>query len=163
MKKRLQKWSLILSSAFPSATNPYWRALPLRRMKSLLAGVFFTGAVVGFAADLAQLNVQRLGRGLFWPVLFGAAAVYALVSRIKRVRPVFLIFIVVLVPYLAGGLSGLGWTGLGWLTYPISLTVSPWPLPQALKERIVFDAVGNFAGIAQARPRSLASRGCRVD
>ena len=125
MKKRLQKWSLILSSAFPSATNPYWRALPLRRMKSLLAGVFFTGAVVGFAADLAQLNVQRLGRGLFWPVLFGAAAVYALVSRIKRVRPVFLIFIVVLVPYLAGGLSGLGWTGLGWLTYPISLTVSP--------------------------------------
>jgi len=117
-------------------------------MKSLLAGVFFTGAVVGFAADLAQLNVQRLGRGLFWPVLFGAAAVYALVSRIKRVRPVFLIFIVVLVPYLAGGLSGLGWTGLGWLTYPISLTVSPWPLPQALKERIVFDAVGIWISVA---------------
>ncbi len=75
MKKRLQKWQVILSSAFPSATNPYWRALPLRRMKTLLAGVFFTSAVLGFAADLGQLNVQRVGRGFFWPLFFGAAAV----------------------------------------------------------------------------------------
>jgi hypothetical protein len=38
MKKRLQEWRVILSSAFPSASNAYWRALPLRRMKTLLAG-----------------------------------------------------------------------------------------------------------------------------
>ena len=47
MQKRLQEWRVILGSAFPSASNPYWRALPLRRMNSLLAGVFFTSAVAG--------------------------------------------------------------------------------------------------------------------
>ena len=113
MRKTLQKWQETLSSAFPSASNPYWRALPLRRMKSLLAGTFFVTAVAGFAVDLAQLNVRPLGRGLFWPVLFGAAGVGVLISSVKRVRPVFLIFIVILVPWLAGGLSGLGWTGTG--------------------------------------------------
>lgn len=116
-------------------------------MKSLLAGAFFTSAVVGFAADLVQLNVPRLGRGFFWPVLIGAAAVFALVTGIKRVRPIFLIFIVILVPWLAGGLSGLGWTGLGWVTYPISLLVTPWPIPQALKARLVFDAIGIWISV----------------
>jgi serine phosphatase RsbU (regulator of sigma subunit) len=147
MKRSLQKWRLTLSSAFPTASNPYWRALPLRRMKSLLAGAFFTSTVVGFAADLAQLNVPPLGRGFFWPVLFGAAAVGVLVSNVKGVRPVFLIFIVVLVPYVAGGLSGIGWLGLGWLTYPISLAVTPWPIPQTLKVRILFDAIGIFISV----------------
>jgi hypothetical protein len=113
-------------------------------MKSLLAGTFFVTAVAGFAADLAQLNVRPLGRGLFWPVLFGAAAVGALISSIKRVRPVFLIFIVILVPWLAGGLSGLGWMGLGWLAYPISLLATPWPVPQSLKSRVLFDAIGTL-------------------
>lgn len=147
MKNKLQKWQVTLSTAFPSPSNPYWRALPLRRMKGLLAGVFFINAVVGFAADLAQLNVPRLGRGFFWPVLFGAAAVGVLVANVKRVRPVFLIIIVVLVPYIAGGLSGLGWLGLGWLSYPILLLVTPWPIPQALKVRVLFDAIGIFISV----------------
>jgi serine phosphatase RsbU (regulator of sigma subunit) len=82
MKKWLQKLRVILSSAFPSAASPYWRALPLRRMKSLLAGVFFSG------------------------------------------------------------LAGLGWLGLGWFTYTISLLVTPRPMPQAMKARILFDAIG---------------------
>ena len=146
MKKSLQKWRLTLTSAFPSASNPYWRALPLRRMKSLLAGVFFTTAVVGFAADLLQLNIRPLGRGFFWPVFYGAAAVGVLVSNVKRVRPVFLTFVIVLAAYtsiwIAGRLSGLGWLGLGWSTYPISLAVKPWPIPQELKVRILFDAIG---------------------
>src|SRR5580700_9581122 len=79
MRKKFQKWRGILSSAFPSASNPYWRALPLRRMKTLLAGTFFVTAVAGFAADLAQLNVRPLGRGLFWPVFIGTVAVGFLV------------------------------------------------------------------------------------
>ena len=66
-------------------------------------------------------------------------------TTIKRVRPIFLIFIVVLAMYtsiwLAGGLAGLGW-GLGWLTYSISLVFAPWPIPQGLRVRIVFDAIG---------------------
>lgn len=146
MKKRLQQWQVILSSAFPSASNPYWRALPLRRMKGLLAGAFFTSAVIGFGADLLQPSVQPLGRGFFGPVLFGAGAVGVLVTTIKRVRPILLIVIVLLAMYasiwLAGGLSGLGWRGLGWLTYSISLVFAPWPLPQTLKERVFIDAIG---------------------
>jgi len=151
MKKRLQKCLAILSTAFPTASSPYWRALPIRRMKSLLAGVFFTASVVGFAFDLMQLHARPLGGGFFWPILFGATAVGVLVTRIKRVRPIFLIFIVVLAAYtsiwLAGGLSGLGWLGLGWLTYSISLVFAPWPIPQALRVRILFDSIGIWLGV----------------
>ena len=121
-------------------------------MKRLLAGVFFTTAVVGFVADLLQLNVQPLGRGFFWPLFFGTASVGILVSNVKRVRPVFLILpLVVLAAYtfirIAGGLSELGGQGLGWLTYPISLSVTPWPIPHALKVRILFDAIGIFISV----------------
>lgn len=140
MKKWFQKLRMILSSAFPSAASPYWRALPLRRMKSLLAGVFFSTAVVGFAGDLVELNVKPLGRGFFWPAFFGAGAVVGLVATIKRLRSPVLIFIVVC--WIGGGLAGLGWLGLGWFTYTISLLVTPWPMPQAMKARIVFDAIG---------------------
>jgi len=146
MKKRLQKWQVILSSAFPSASNAYWRALPLRRMKTLLAGGFFTFAVVGFVADLLLLNAPPLGREFFWPALFGAAAVGVLVAQIKRVRSIFLVFMIVLATYtaiwIAGGLSGLGWRGLGWLTYSISLLFAPWQVPHAMKARILLDAIG---------------------
>ena len=145
MKKRLQEWRVILGSAFPRASNPYWRALPLRRMKRLLAGTFFTSAVVGFAADLLQLNVQRLGRGLFWPFLLGAVALSILLANIKRVRPILAIFIVALAIWIAGGLSGLGWLGFGWLTYSISLVLAPWPIPEALRARVLFDAIGVWA------------------
>ena len=145
MKKRLQEWRVILGSAFPRASNPYWRALPLRRMKRLLAGTFFTSAVVGFAADLLQLNVQRLGRGLFWPFLLDAVAVSILLANIKRVRPILAIFIVALAIWIAGGLSGLGWLGFGWLTYSISLVLAPWPIPEALRARVLFDAIGIWA------------------
>ena len=109
-------------------------------MKSLLAGVFFSTAVVGFAGDPVQLNVQPLGRGFFWPAFFGAGAVVGLVATIKRLRSPILIFIVVC--WIGGGLAGLGWLGLGWFTHIISLLATPWPMPQALKARIVFDAIG---------------------
>lgn len=116
-------------------------------MKSLLAGAFFTSAVIGFAVDLVQLNAQRLAQGFFWPVLFGAAVVSGLVTTIKRGRPIAAIFFVVLAVYtsiwLAGGLSGLGWTP-GWFAHSITLVMAPWPLPQALKERVLFDAIGIF-------------------
>jgi len=146
MRKEFQKWRGILSSAFPSASNPYWRALPLRRMKSLLAGTFFVTAVAGFAADLAQLNVRPLGRGLFWPVFIGALAVGFLVCSIKGVRPVFHIFLLLIVgilaKWLAGGMSGLGWTGSGLLTYRFFPLEASWPIPQSLKSRVLFDAIG---------------------
>lgn len=140
MKNWLQRLRVILSFAFPSAASPYWRALPLRRMKSLLVGMFFTSAVVGFAADLMQLNVPPLGRGFFWPAVIGAGAVGALVANIKKVHSIILILIVFF--WIAGGLVGLGWLGLGWFTYTISFLVTPWSIPQAMKARVLFDAIG---------------------
>jgi sigma-B regulation protein RsbU (phosphoserine phosphatase) len=115
-------------------------------MKSLLVGTFFISAVVGFAADLLQLNSQSLGRGFFWPALFGSAAVSILVAKIKRVRPIFLVVFVILSTctaiWVAAGLSGLGWSGLHWLTDSISLVFSLWPIPQAMKARVFFDSIG---------------------
>jgi serine phosphatase RsbU (regulator of sigma subunit) len=87
-----------------------------------------------------ELNVKPLGRGFFWPAFFGAGAVVGLVATIKGLRSPVLIFIVVC--WIGGGLAGLGWLGLGWFTYTISLLVTPWPMPQAMKARIVFDAIG---------------------
>ena len=145
MKKKLQQRSGILSTAYPTASSPYWRSLPIRRMKTLLAGVFVSASVIGFAFDLLQLPLPPLGRGFFWPLVLGAAAVGVLVTRIKRV-PIFLLSIVVLV-WLAGGLSGLGWFGLGWLTYPTSLIWAPSPIPQTLRMRILFDAISIWLGV----------------
>ncbi|HVO81897.1 MAG TPA: PP2C family protein-serine/threonine phosphatase [Terriglobales bacterium] len=115
-------------------------------MKTLLAGVFVSASVVGFAFDLLQLPLPRLGWGFFWPFVLGTAAVGVLVSRIKRV-PILLLSIVLLI-WVAGGLSGLGWYGLGWLSYPTSLVWAPSPIPHALRMRIVVDAIGVWWGVA---------------
>jgi hypothetical protein len=146
MKKRIEQWRGMLSTAYPTASSPYWRKLPLRRMKSLLAGVFFSVAVVGFAFDLLQLPLPPLARGFFWPLVLGGTAVGLLVTQIRRV-PILLVAIVVLV-WFVGGLSGLGWFGLGWLTYPTSLIWAPSLIPRAMAVRILFDAIGVWACIA---------------
>jgi hypothetical protein len=146
MNKSLQEWKALLGSAFPSGANPYWRALPVSRMKGLLLGTFFISAVVGFAADLLLLNSHWLGRGYFWPALFGSAAVGILVAKIKRVRPIFLAVFVFISTcttiWVVVGLSGLGWSGLHWLTDSISLAVYRWPIPQTMKARLLFDSIG---------------------
>jgi hypothetical protein len=67
MKKKLRRWLAGVSSAFPSAFSPYWRVLPLGRVKMLLAGYFFVSAATGFAFDLLQLNAFRVGGGFFGP------------------------------------------------------------------------------------------------
>ncbi len=65
MKRKLQTWLAGLGSAFPTAFSPYWRALPMTRMKLLLAGTFFVTSATGFAFDLMQLNASRVGQGFF--------------------------------------------------------------------------------------------------
>jgi len=146
MNKSLQEWRTLLGSAFPSGDNPYWRALPISRMKGLLLGTFFISAVVGFAADLLLINSHWLGRGFFWPALFGSAAVGILVAKVKRVRPIFLAAFVFVSTcttiWVVVGLSGLGWSGLHWLTDSISLAVYRWPIPQTMKARLLFDSIG---------------------
>lgn len=146
MKKTIEQWRGMLSTAYPTASSPYWRKLPLRRMKSLLAGLFFSAAVVGFAFDLLQLPFPRLARGFFWPLVLGGAAVGGLVSKIKK-TPIVLVATVVLV-WLFGGLSGLGWFGLGWLIYPFSLVWAASPIPHAMTVRILFDAIGVWVCVA---------------
>ncbi len=100
----LHKWLAGVRSAYPSAFSPYWRALPIGRMRKLLMGTFFTASVVGFAIDLLQLNHQRLGGGFFWPIFGGAMAAGIQAARIKKIQldlPLSLLMVVV-----------------GWLTEP---------------------------------------------
>lgn len=144
MKKRLQQWLGAWSTAYPTASSPYWRSLPIGRMKTLLVGVFFSASVIGFAFDLLQLPLPPLGRGLFWPLVLGGSATGLLLTRIKRI-PIFLLFMALLF-WLVGALSGLGWYGEGWLFYPISLMVTPSPIPQTMRMRILFDAIGIWVG-----------------
>ncbi len=134
MKKKLRRWLAGVSSAFPTTFSPYWRVLPLRRMKMFLAGYFFVGAAGGFALDLLQLNASRVGGGFFWPVLVGIGAMTLRTAVIKNVRLVPLLFLLV----------GVG----AWLGYWASHVSTPFPVPVAVHRRVLFDAIGILVGIS---------------
>jgi serine phosphatase RsbU (regulator of sigma subunit) len=127
MNKLLHKWWGGLGTAYPSAASSYWRTMPLGRLKKLLAAAFFTVSVFGFVLDLLLLNHPHLGRGLVWPLLMGAMAAGTLAARIKRTRlytPIHLILLAVcclalILPYTSARL----------------------PVPEALKQRVAFDAI----------------------
>ncbi|MGB9405879.1 MAG: PP2C family protein-serine/threonine phosphatase [Candidatus Acidiferrales bacterium] len=133
MKKKLRTWLAGVSSAFPSAFSPYWRVLPLGRMKMFLAGYFFVGAAGGFAFDLLQLNASRVGGGFFWPVLVGTGAMALRAAGIKRVRVIPLLFLLVVLT--------------AWLGYRASHVSTPLPVPVAVQRRVLFDAIGTLIGI----------------
>src|SRR5271167_4524312 len=133
MKKKLRTWLAGVSSAFPTAFSPYWRGLPLGRMKMFLAGYFFVGAAGGFAFDLLQLNASRVGGGFFWPVLIGTGAMAARAAAIKRVRLVPLLFLLVVLTASLG--------------YWASHVSPPLPVPVAVHRRVLFDAVGILVAI----------------
>jgi len=134
MKKKLRTWLASVSSAFPTTFSPYWRMLPLGRMKMFLAGYFFIGAAGGFALDLLQLNASRVGGGFFWPVLVGTGAMALRAAAIKRVRVIPLLFLLVVL--------------IAWLGYRSS-HVSTLPPPRvAVHRRVLFDAIGTLVGIA---------------
>jgi hypothetical protein len=133
MKKKLRRWLAGASSAFPAAFSPYWRALPLGRMKIFLAGYFFLGAAGGFAIDLLQINAPRVGGGFFWPVLVGTGAAALRAAGIKRVRLIPLL----LLPLVA----------TAWLGYRASHVSMPLPVPDAVHRRVPFDAIGILVGI----------------
>lgn len=128
MKNWLHKWLSGLGSAFPHAFSPYWGTLPIARMKLYLAGSFLIASAAGFCFDLLQLNASRLGRGFYWPILVGASATAILVAVIKKVRLTPLLYLLA--------------CGLGWLGYRASHGSTPFPVPEALHGRVVFDAWG---------------------
>ena len=134
MKKKLRTWLAGVSSAFPTAFSPYWRTLPLGRMKMFLAGYFLIGAAGGFALDLVQLNASRVGGGFFWPVLMGTGAMTLRAAAIKRIRLIPLLFLLFVVA--------------AWLGYWASHVSTPLPVPVAVHRRVLFDAVGILLGIA---------------
>ena len=133
MKKKLRTWLAGVRSAFPTAFSPYWRVLPLGRMKMFLAGYFFVGAAGGFAFDLSQLNASRVGGGFFWPVLVGTGAMALRAAGIKRFRVIPLLFLLVILT--------------AWLGYWASHVSLPLPVPVAVHRRVLFDAIGILVGI----------------
>jgi Stage II sporulation protein E (SpoIIE) len=134
MKKKLRTWLAGVGSAFPTTFSPYWRTLPLGRMKMFMAGYFLVGAAGGFAFDLFQLNASRIGGGFFWPVLAGTGATALRTAAIKRVRLIPLLFLLFLLT--------------AWLGYWASHVSTPLPVPVAVHRRVLFDAIGILLGIA---------------
>jgi Stage II sporulation protein E (SpoIIE) len=122
-----------LRARYAAATDPYWRALPMRSMRKLLASMFFTSGAVGFATDLLLLNYQSLSRGFFWPLFSGAIGSAAVAVRIKRIR---------LLPVL-----GLIMVAAYWLAVRVAFQSPALSDSAALKRRVVFDAIGILAGI----------------
>jgi hypothetical protein len=128
MDKGFRTWLDALGSAYPTALSPYWRALPLARMKRLLAGTFFTGAVGGFAVDLLQIGARPLGVGFFWPVFLGLLVSSLLATRIKKIRLVL--------PAML--LAGLMLWAASWAVRHATHNA----IPEVLYRRISRDAVG---------------------
>lgn len=133
MKRKLRTWLAGVGSAFPTTFSPYWRRLPLRRMKMFLAGYFFVGAAGGFAIDLWQINASRVGGGFFWPVLVGTAATALRTAAIKRFRVIPLLFLLFVVA--------------AWLGYRASQVATPLPVTVAVHRRVLFDAIGILVGL----------------
>ena len=104
----------------------------MRSMARLLAAAFILSGGVGFAIDLLLLNYQPLVRGLFWPVYSGTLGIATLAARIKRLRLVPLLLLIYVV-------------GL-WLGVRLSFYSPASPDVEALKRRVIFDAIGILAG-----------------
>ena len=131
MKTSVQTW---LSGRWAAGMgSAYWQALPMRSVGRLLAPAFILSCGFGFAIDLLLLNYQPLARGFFWPVYSGTLATATLAARIKRrlrLVPVLLLMT----------LAGL------WLGVRISFRSPAPPDVEALKRRVVFDAIGILVG-----------------
>ena len=132
MSNRLEKWRAGLVTAYPNFSIPYWRALPLGRMKKLLAGVFFTTVGAGFALDLFQIDHPPLAHGLFWPIFCGAMAVSVFTARVKRPRLALTVWALMIV--------------LGAIAFRAARN-SGNSLPGGLSRRVGLDAVGIWLGV----------------
>jgi hypothetical protein len=132
MSNRIDKWRAGLFSAYPNFSSPYWRTLPLGRMKKILMGVFFTTAGAGFALDLFQIDHPPLAHGFFWPVFGGTMAAGVLAARIKRPRLAFVVWALMVV--------------LAVIAFRTAST-SGNSLPGGLSRRVGFDAVGIWLGV----------------
>jgi hypothetical protein len=119
-------------SGYPNFSSPYWRALPLGRMKKLLVGVFFITAGVGFAVDLFLIDHPPLAHGWFWPLFLGVMAASVFAARIRRPRLALLAWLLIVV--------------LAIIAFRIASN-SRGSFPGRLNRRVGFDAVGIWLGV----------------
>ena len=133
MKTTVQTWFSDRWAKHTISEPAFGRMLPLRNMGKFLAAAFITWCAVGFVIDLLLLNYQPLARGFFWPIYFGTlgAAVFA-----ARMRGGFRHVLVLLV-IMGAGL---------WLAVRISFHSSAPPDVEAMRRRVVFDAIGILVG-----------------
>lgn len=92
LMKQLRGTVKALRTAFPSASSPYWRTLPLRHMKRLLAGTFLLASLAGFSANLIMLERRAVLHDLFWPLLLGSVATGMALVSLRKPRWVPLAF-----------------------------------------------------------------------
>lgn len=133
MKTSLQEWFSDRWARHTISEAAFGRMLPIQSMRKFLVAAFITWCAVGFVIDLLLLNYQPLARGLFWPIYSGTfgAAVFAV-----RIRGRFLLMIGLLLM-----------TGAGlWLAVRISFHSSASPDVEAMRRRVVFDAIGILVG-----------------
>jgi phosphoserine phosphatase RsbU/P len=121
-----------LRTTHPSASSPYWRALPLRRMKRLLLGTFVLSSVAGFALNLVLINHRQLLRGLFWPLLISSIVTVGLVIRLTRPRWA--------IPFLALA------CGIVWLAARPQVLSPVLANAHDLEGRLFFNAIGIWLG-----------------
>ena len=131
MSNRSDKWAALLSG-YPNFSSPYWRTLPLRRMKRLMVGVFLITGGVGFAVDLFQIDHPPLAHGLFWPIFLGTMAASVFAARIKRPRLAVLAWLLMVV-----------FSAIAFRT----AIRSGDSLRGRLNRRVGFDAVGIWLGV----------------
>jgi hypothetical protein len=133
MNKKSEKWSDAVKSAFPSALSPYWRTMPIGRMKKLIVARLLSFLGVGCLLDLLQIRAQPLAHGLYWPTLLGVMGTALFIARVKRPRLFLPLDLLMFLGLL-----------LGYLQVRASPTV---PITEADFPRILADTLGALIGM----------------
>jgi hypothetical protein len=134
MKTRISTLIEALRTMNPSGSNPYWRSLPIRRMKRLLLGTFLLASVIGFATNLTLLDRRPLLHGFFFPLAIACVATCILVIRLTKPRWVLLVILLA--------------TALLWSAAQAQSRAPALPQPRNMRADLVFNAFGIWIGAA---------------
>lgn len=137
-RRKTREWTRAVGEGFrttqPSASNPYWRALPLRKTKRLLVGTFFLSSIPGFAVNITNLHQPQLLHGFFWPLLLSSITTAILLVRLTRGRRWVIPTIV-----LAAGLV--------WLAVRFQGSLPTLATVHHLQRQLLFNAIGVCIGV----------------
>jgi len=84
MNNRVAKILDALRTGNPSGRNPYWRAMPIRRMTRLIVGTAVLASVIGFGQNLDLLGHRPLLHGFFLPLVAACSSAGVLIVRLKK-------------------------------------------------------------------------------